>query len=116
VNGRQSRLAEFFHGHFLRSVKFSPQKRANPRNVMRAGFVRLRSEEHAVQRSENARKNSSSNDFLAQSFAFCRQPYLIMACNDRAVRAWFTLISGRMESEIGLQFFPQPIDKRILLN
>jgi hypothetical protein len=36
---------------------------------MQAGFVRLRSEEHAVQRSENARKNSFLNYFLAKSFA-----------------------------------------------
>jgi hypothetical protein len=50
-------------------VKFSLQKRANPRNAMQAGFVRLRSEEHAVQRSENARKNSFLNYFLVKSFA-----------------------------------------------
>jgi hypothetical protein len=33
---------------------------------MQAGFVRLRSEEHAAQRSEKARKNSFLNYFLAQ--------------------------------------------------
>jgi hypothetical protein len=42
-------------------------KARNPRNAMQARFVRLCSEEHAVQCSENARKNTFLKHFLAQS-------------------------------------------------
>src|SRR6266404_1736697 len=53
----RARERQKFHGRFLRSVEFLVQNRANLCNAWQIPFVRLTYDSHAVQNSENVRKN-----------------------------------------------------------
>jgi hypothetical protein len=66
VNGKQSRLAEFFTVISM-VCEILAAKARKSWDSMQGGFATPRSEEHGVQRRENARKNSFLEYFLAQS-------------------------------------------------